>query len=54
VASARAGNVEESALCLIAALRLDTTTPQGAAGARILAHFIEDTRLLRSVHFEER
>lgn len=51
--TARAGNVEESALCLISALKLDTSTPRAAAGCRVLAHFIDDIRALRAAYVTE-
>lgn len=46
-------HVPTAARCLAAALHLDTSTREGAAGAGLLAHAIDDLRALRAGMVEE-
>ncbi len=52
LARARA-HVPTAARCLAAALDLDTSTYEGAAGADLLAHLIDDIRYIRTAYPEK-
>jgi len=46
-------HVPTAARCLAAALHLDTSTHEGAAGAGLIAHLVDDIRYLRTAYPEK-